>query len=78
MTDADNFSGTNSTFIYTIASSTLESWATSFFSAVLSLPDAGVVDIADSTNPLASLAVALTASALTALILSPLDIIRTK
>ncbi|KAF8253131.1 mitochondrial carrier [Wilcoxina mikolae CBS 423.85] len=70
--------GTNATFIYSVLASTMESWTTSFISAVLSLPDPGVTEIADSTHPMASLAVAVAASTLTALLLSPLDVIRTK
>ncbi|KAA8910432.1 mitochondrial carrier domain-containing protein [Sphaerosporella brunnea] len=70
--------GTNATFIHSVLVSTLEAWTTSFLSAVLSLPDPGVTEIADSTHPLASLGVAVAASALTALVLSPLDLIRTK
>ena len=53
-------------------------WSTSFLSAVLSLPDPGVTDVADSSHPMASLAVAVAATALTALLLAPLDVIRTK
>jgi len=70
--------GTNATFIHSVLVSTMEAWSTSFLSAILSLPDPGVTEIADSTHPLASLAVAIAASALTALLLAPLDLIRTK
>jgi fusion and transport protein UGO1 len=70
--------GTNATFIHSVLVSAMETWTTSFISAVLSLPDPGVTDIADSTHPMASLAVAVAASTLTALLLSPLDVIRTK
>lgn len=70
--------GTNATFIHSVLVSTMEAWSTSFLSAILSLPDPGVTEIADSTHPLASLGVAIAASALTALLLAPLDLIRTK
>ncbi|KAL7274364.1 hypothetical protein RUND412_002734 [Rhizina undulata] len=70
--------GQNSTFIYTVLMSTLESWTSSFLSAVLSLPDPGMTEIAESAYPLASLGVAVAASAITAMILSPLDIVRTR
>lgn len=56
----------------------MEAWSTSFLSAVLSLPDPGVTDVAHSSHPMASLAVAVAATALTALLLAPLDVIRTK
>lgn len=56
----------------------MEAWSTSFISAILSLPDPGVTEIADSTHPMASLGIAIVASAITALLLSPLDVIRTK
>lgn len=70
--------GQNSSFVYNVLLRTLESWTGSFLSAVLSLPDPGLTDIADSTHPLYSLGVAVAASAITAIILSPLDIVRTR
>lgn len=70
--------GQNSSFLYNVLLKTLESWTGSFLSTVLSLPDPGVTEIADSTYPLASLGVAVAASAITAIILSPLDIVRTR
>lgn len=57
---------------------TLESWTSSFLSAILSLPDPGVGEIADSAYPLASLGVAVAACTITAVILSPIDVVRTK
>lgn len=70
--------GQNATFVYSVLVSTVESFANSFLAALLSLPDPGATEIADSTHPLATLGVAVAASALTALILSPLDTVRTK
>lgn len=72
------WAGQNSSFVYSVLLRTLESWTGSFLSAVLSLPDPGLTDIADSTYPLLSLGVGVAASAITAMILSPLDIVRTR
>ena len=70
--------GTNSTFVYQVLKSTLETWSSSFIAAILSLPEPGLTEIADSTHPMASLGVAIAASAITALLLAPFDIIRTR
>ncbi|PWW78603.1 mitochondrial carrier [Tuber magnatum] len=70
--------GQNATFVYNILMRTLESWTGSFLSAVLSLPDPGMGEIADSADPLASLGVAVAASTIAALILAPIDIVRTR
>lgn len=47
-------------------------------SALLSIPDAGLGDIADSPYPMTSIGVAVAANLLTALALTPLDIVRTR
>ncbi|RPB09216.1 mitochondrial carrier [Morchella conica CCBAS932] len=70
--------GQNSSFLYGILERTIESWAGSFLSAVLSLPDPGLTEIADSAYPLASLGVAVAAAAISAVVLAPLDIVRTR
>ncbi|KAJ8101758.1 mitochondrial carrier domain-containing protein [Lipomyces tetrasporus] len=70
--------GTNVTFVQNIMFTTLESWLSAFFSAVLSLPDPALLEIADSSHPLVSLVASVAATTLTALVLSPLDIVRTK
>lgn len=71
--------GTNITFIQSIMHSTLDSWLTAFFSAVLSLPDPFVLDtLSDSPRPILSLLITLTSTTLTSLALAPLDIVRTK
>jgi len=70
--------GQNATFVYNILMRTLGSWTGSFLSAVLSLPDPGMGEITDSADPLASLGVAVAACTITALILAPIDIVRTR
>ncbi|KAK9387490.1 mitochondrial carrier domain-containing protein [Lipomyces mesembrius] len=70
--------GTNATFVQNIMFTTLESWLSAFFSAVFSLPDPSSLEIADSSHPIISLIASVTATTLTALVLSPLDIVRTK
>lgn len=76
--------GTNATFIYSVLQSLLENWSRSLLSALFNVPDLGVrgdldrlVDIA-SPYPWASLFVAGAAAAITGLILSPLDLVRTR
>ncbi|KAH7135347.1 mitochondrial carrier domain-containing protein [Dendryphion nanum] len=78
--------GTNATFIYNFLLKTTESWTRSMLSALLNIPDPmgisagglGGLDIIDSPSPLLSLAVAVTASAIAAFTLAPLDLIRTR
>ncbi|KAF2192077.1 mitochondrial carrier [Zopfia rhizophila CBS 207.26] len=80
--------GTNVTFVYNFLLKTTESWTRSLLSALLNVPDAGLMgtaasgirglDIIDSPNPLLSLAVAVAATAIAAIALSPLDLIRTR
>ncbi|KAK3402511.1 mitochondrial carrier domain-containing protein [Sordaria brevicollis] len=76
--------GNNATFIYSVLQSLLENWSRSLLSALFNVPDLGVrgdldrlVDIA-SPYPWASLFVAGAAAAITGLILSPLDLVRTR
>ena len=79
---------TNCTFIYNFLLKTTESWFRSLLSALLNVPDPGLVgaaasgmgglDIAESPNPLMSLAVAVTATAIAATVLAPLDLVRTR
>jgi fusion and transport protein UGO1 len=76
--------GSNATFLYTVLQSLLENWSRSFLSAILNVPDLGVredidrlVDIA-SPYPWASLFVAATAAVATGVLLSPLDLVRTR
>jgi mitochondrial fusion and transport protein UGO1 len=68
--------GTNSTFIYTVLFDSIETWLSSLLAATFALPDPTLFDILDSPTPGTSLAAALTATAITALILAPIDIYR--
>ncbi|KAF8437773.1 mitochondrial carrier domain-containing protein [Terfezia claveryi] len=74
--------GQNASFIHWMLTQTLESWTSSLLSAILSLPEPTLIadsaSTLDSPNPLLSIGVAIAASAITALILSPLDIIKTR
>ncbi|KAL5408141.1 hypothetical protein PMIN03_006744 [Paraphaeosphaeria minitans] len=80
--------GTNVTFVYNFLLKTTESWTRSMLSALLNVPDPGLMatsasgigglDIIDSPSPLMSLAVAVSATALAATLLAPLDLIRTR
>ncbi|KAG8355005.1 hypothetical protein FVEN_g7140 [Fusarium venenatum] len=76
--------GSNATFLYTVLQSLLENWGRSFLSAIFNVPDMGVredidrmIDIA-SPYPWASLFVAAAAAVATGLVLSPLDLVRTR
>ncbi|KAG8160717.1 hypothetical protein KVR01_008981 [Diaporthe batatas] len=76
--------GTNATFVYTVLQSLLENWSRSLLSALFDVPDLGLktdldrlVDIA-SPYPWASLGVAAAAAVITSLVLSPLDLVRTR
>jgi fusion and transport protein UGO1 len=80
--------GTNVTFVYNFLLKTTESWTRSLLSALLNIPDSGLMgtaasgigglDIMDSPSPLLSLAVAVSATAIAAFALAPLDIVRTR
>lgn len=79
--------GTNTTFLYSILLKTLETWTRSCFSALLNIPDPGLLtssggfgglDIIDNPFPLASLSVAVAAAGIAGLFLAPLDIVRTR
>lgn len=78
---------TNVSFIYNFLLKTTESWLRSAISAILNVPDPGLVssasgigglDIIDSPSPLMSLGVAVAATAIAAIILAPIDLIRTR
>lgn len=76
--------GANASFLYTVLQSLLENWSRSLISALFNVPDLGLrddidqlVDIA-APYPWASLFVAAAAAVATGLILSPLDIARTR
>lgn len=80
--------GTNCTFIYNFLLKTTEGWFRSLISALLNIPDPGLVgsagsgigglDILDSPSPLTSLGVAVAATAIAATLLAPLDLVRTR
>ncbi|KAH7054341.1 mitochondrial fusion and transport protein-like protein Ugo1 [Macrophomina phaseolina] len=80
--------GTNSTFVYNFLLKTIETWMRSLLSALLNVPDPGLLggygvgggglDIVDSPNPITSLAVAVAAAGITGLVLAPLDMVRTR
>lgn len=80
--------GTNVTFVYNFLLKTTESWTRSMLSALLNVPDPGLLgtsasgigglDIIDSPSPLMSLGVAVAATAIAATLLAPLDLIRTR
>ncbi|PVH99274.1 mitochondrial carrier [Periconia macrospinosa] len=80
--------GTNVTFVYNFLLKTTESWTRSLLSALLNVPDPGLIgssasgigglDIIDSPSPLMSLGVAVAATAIAATLLAPLDLIRTR
>ncbi|KAI9707602.1 MAG: mitochondrial fusion and transport protein ugo1 [Candelina mexicana] len=78
--------GANTSFVYSILHKTIESWSRSLLSALLNVPDPGLVagagvgglDIVDSPYPLASLGIAVAAAGLAGLFLAPLDMVRTR
>ncbi|KAG5921004.1 hypothetical protein E4U61_007235 [Claviceps capensis] len=76
--------GSNATFLYNVLQSLLENWGRSFLSAVFNVPDLGVKDDFDrlidiaSPYPWASLFVAAGAAVVTGVLLSPLDLVRTR
>jgi fusion and transport protein UGO1 len=81
--------GTTSTFVYNVLLKTIETWSRSLLSALLNLPDPallsvgatttpGGLNILDSPNPMAGIAVAVAAAGIAGLILAPIDMIRTR
>jgi fusion and transport protein UGO1 len=80
--------GTNVTFVYNFLLKTTESWTRSLLSALLNIPDPGLIgtgasgigglDIIDSPSPFMSLSVAVAATAIAATLLAPLDLVRTR
>lgn len=84
---------TNATFIYNVLVKALEGWTRSLLCALLNLPDPsalaggpseivaaaiGGLDVADSPAPWASLGIAVAAAGIAGVLLSPLDMIRTR
>ncbi len=77
--------GSNATFVYSVLLKTIESWTRSMLAAIVNVPDPGMiaglgvaVEVADSPYPWVSLGVAVAAAGFAAVILAPLDIVRTK
>ncbi|KAJ9134352.1 hypothetical protein NKR23_g10220 [Pleurostoma richardsiae] len=76
--------GSNASFLYTVIQSLLENWSRSLLSALFNVPDLGVKDDLDrlvdiaSPYPWVSVCVAAAAAIATGLILSPLDMVRTR
>jgi mitochondrial fusion and transport protein UGO1 len=68
--------GSNSTFVYSALFDSIETWMSSMLAATFALPDPALFDMLDSPTPGLSLAAALTATAITALILAPIDLYR--
>jgi hypothetical protein len=68
--------GSNSTFLYTVLFDAIEAWLSSLLAATFALPDPILFDMLDSPTPEFSLAAALTAKAVTALLLAPIDLYR--
>lgn len=69
--------------MYAILTKTLENWSRGLLSALLNIPDPGLLtggspEVIDSQCPWASLGVAVGAAIASGLILAPLDLIRTK
>lgn len=69
---------TNLTYIYQALLKTIESFLTGFFSSFLEIPDPFYIDIAYLPDPFKLLVLVLSACVLTGLVLSPLDLVRTK
>ncbi|KAI9885151.1 MAG: hypothetical protein M1823_003038 [Watsoniomyces obsoletus] len=82
--------GSNATFVYSVLLKTIESWTRSLLAAVLNAPDPGLLPrvgvgvgvissgVADSPQPWMSLGIAVAAAGIAGVILSPLDMIRTR
>lgn len=70
--------GVNTTFILDAMQVTLEAWLSGFFSSISGVPDPHFLEISHSPTPGASLATAVTASVVTAVLLAPLSIVRTR
>ncbi|OLL26355.1 Mitochondrial fusion and transport protein ugo1 [Neolecta irregularis DAH-3] len=68
----------NTTFVYSVVYSVMESWCSSLLAAVFSLPDPILFGMDESLAPMMSLGCTVAASAITALVLAPLDIARTR
>ena len=78
--------GANATFVYSVLLKAIESWTRSLLAAIFNVPDPGLLprvgvaglNVADSSQPLTSLGIAVAAAGIAGLFLSPLDVIRTR
>ncbi|BFZ60044.1 hypothetical protein YB2330_001066 [Saitoella coloradoensis] len=70
--------GLNAQFVHSVAQDLLEAWVESALGGIAGVPDVGMVDIADAMSPVASLLTSLAACTVTALLLSPIDIAKTR
>ncbi|WBW73050.1 mitochondrial fusion protein Ugo1 [Schizosaccharomyces osmophilus] len=66
------------TFLYNLLNSGFQTWLSATLSGFLSIPDPNIIPPVDSVRPLSSVFVKSFSSAISALVLSPLDIARTK
>lgn len=77
--------GSNATFVYSFLLNTIENWSRGLLSALLNVPDPGILggiggaaELIETQYPWASLGIAVGGAVTAALILAPLDLIRTK
>lgn len=80
--------GTNATFVHSFLIKTIENWVRSFLAALFNVPDPGILrgvgigvgglDVVDSPNPIASVGVIVAAASIAAVVLAPLDLVRTR
>lgn len=70
--------GVNTSFILDAMQVTLEAWLSGFFSSISGVPDPHFLEISHSPTPGASLVTAVAASVVTAVLLAPLSIVRTR
>lgn len=70
--------GLHTSFVLEALTLTVESWLSGFFSSICGIPDPHFVDVLHSPSPMASLGTVVSAAVVTSLILSPVDVIRTR
>lgn len=70
--------GMHTSFVLEALTTTIESWINGFLSSVCDIPDPQFVDVLHSPSPLVSLGAAVLSALATSIILSPVDMIRTR
>lgn len=70
--------GLNSTFLVDALNLTIESWLSGFISSISGIPDPLFVEMVRSPSPFVSLGTTVVATILTSIIVSPIDVIRTR